>query len=104
MSPDSEAGWLCALRGSPGYDGEMAVLTGHSKEEEVQTSGDLEQYTKWFEIMEMDFSLHHSVSGWTCIAMFRSGKKEEYVILGRTVPAVLNAMYGLIMQDVRNPF
>jgi hypothetical protein len=83
----------------------MPVLWGHSKEEQTMKSEGIDQYTKWFDLMEMDFSLHHSTGGWTCVAMFRYTDTEEYS--SPVLPSVSDAlhfMYARIMKDVRSPY
>jgi hypothetical protein len=84
----------------------MPVLWGHSKSEEAMNDGGIiEQYTKWFEIMNMDFSLHYSVAGWKCVARIRDIDVEEYVTyLFPTIEEALHSIYALVMKDIRNPF
>jgi hypothetical protein len=72
------------------------------KEQAVNSEG-IAQYTRWFELMKMDFSLHYSSGGWLCIAHFRQGGADEYVT--DVLPSVSEAMqsiYTLIMKDVRS--
>lgn len=49
----------------------MPVTYGHPGEPMQHVSTDLEQYTKWFDLMEIDFELAHIGSNWICNAWSR---------------------------------
>lgn len=68
-------------------------------------SGDIEQYTKWFDRIGMDFTLMHTARGWTCSAVDRSTGKMKYATGDfDAVSKALHDIYASIMRDIRNPF
>ncbi len=50
----------------------MPITYGHPNEITPNISNDLEQYTKWFNLMNMDFELSHIGNSWICKAWSRN--------------------------------
>ena len=49
----------------------MPLIYGHSKDQTSNESYDVYQYTKWFDLMNMDFELRHIGNSWVCNAWSR---------------------------------
>ena len=78
----------------------MPVTYGHSHEPPTHASHDIEQYTKWFVLMDMDFELLHIGNSWICNAWSR--EKNTVLVSGsgtkETVSEALHACYS----DIRS--
>ena len=78
----------------------MPVTYGHSHEPSLNVSHDIDQYTKWFELMNMDFELLHIGHSWICNAWSR--EKNSVLVSGsgtkKTVSEALHTCYS----DVRS--
>ena len=81
----------------------MPVTYGHSNEQPTHASHDIEQYTKWFELMNMDFELLHIGHSWICNAWSR--EKNSVLVSGsgtkKTVSEALHACYSDIRTFAR---
>jgi hypothetical protein len=78
----------------------MPLIYGHQHELPINASSDIDQYTKWFELMNMDFELVHIGHSWMCNAWSR--EKNSVLVSGsgtkKTVSEALHACYS----DIRS--
>jgi hypothetical protein len=78
----------------------MPVIYGHPQEPITSSSNDINQYTKWFQLMNMDFELLHIGNSWMCNAWSR--EKNSVLVSGsgtkETVAEALHACYS----DIRS--
>ena len=78
----------------------MPLIYGHQQESPINACNDIDQYTKWFELMNMDFELLHIGQSWICNAWAR--EKDSVLVSGsgtkKTVPEALHACYS----DIRS--
>ena len=81
----------------------MPVTYGHKHHTNLNVSHDIDQYTKWFNLMEMDFELLHIGNSWICNAWSR--EKNSVLVSGsgikETVAEALHACYSDIRSLVK---
>ena len=77
----------------------MPLIYGHQHELPINASSDIDQYTKWFELMNMDFELVHIGNSWICNAWSR---ERNVLVSGsgtkKTISEALHACYS----DIRS--
>jgi hypothetical protein len=72
----------------------MPLIYGQSQDMNF-TSNDIDQYTKWFNLMEMDFELLHIGNSWICEAWSRNGEIPTSTSAPKkTVTEALHACYS----------
>jgi hypothetical protein len=75
----------------------MPLIYGQNNETALR-SNDIDQYTKWFNIMDMDFQLMHIGNSWICEAWSRD--KDAFIVStsGRknTITEALHSCYSEI--------
>ena len=74
----------------------MPLIYGQSQEPSFNAAHDLTQYTKWFELMKMDFELLHIGDSWICNAWSREKNTELVSGSGtkKTISEALHACYS----------
>lgn len=80
----------------------MPLIYGHQHESPINASSGVEQYTKWFELMDMDFELLHIGNSWICNAWSR--EKNSVLITGSGTKKTINEALHACYSDVRSVF
>jgi hypothetical protein len=74
----------------------MPVTYGHPQDMPFNQSHDIDQYTKWFNLMNMDFELLHIGNSWICNAWSREKNTELVSSSGakQTISEALQQCYS----------